>query len=226
MLVGGVRVERSSSFILVEKLKALKLDLKIQNREVFGKVQFKKALALEQLAHWDSKDRSCTLSLEELSARNEAREEFKKWVLLEEISWRQKSREVWLKEGDKNTRFFHNMDNAHWKRNSLARIRINGSWITEYADIKNGVVQAFKLLLSDQGDWRSSLDGMQFERLGEQQAARLEEPFSEEEVFEALMDLSGEKGPGPDGFPMAFWQLSWEFVKVEGQTNSGCFSYC
>ena len=29
MLVGGVRVERSSSFILVEKLKALKLDLKI-----------------------------------------------------------------------------------------------------------------------------------------------------------------------------------------------------
>ena len=29
MLVGGVRVERSSSFILGEKLKALKLDLKI-----------------------------------------------------------------------------------------------------------------------------------------------------------------------------------------------------
>ena len=107
------------------------------------------------------------------------------------------------------------MANAHRKRNPLARIKINGSWIIEDADIKNGVVHAFKLLLSDSGNWRPSLDGMQFERLGEQKATRLEEPFSEEEVFGALMDLSCEKDPGPDGFPMAFWQLSWELVKVE-----------
>ena len=105
------------------------------------------------------------------------------------------------------------MANAHRKRNSLARIKINGSWIIEDADIKNGVVHAFKLLLSDSGNWRPSLDGMQFERLGEQKATRLEEPFSEEEVFGALMYLSCEKDPGPDGFPMAFWQLSWELVK-------------
>ncbi|RVW92209.1 putative ribonuclease H protein [Vitis vinifera] len=29
------------------------------------------------------------------------------------------------------------------------------------------------------------------------------------------MDMSGDKAPGPDGFTMAFWQRSWDFVKEE-----------
>ena len=38
-------------------------------------------------------------------------------------------------------------------------------------------------------------------------------PFSEEEVYGALLGCSGDKALGPDGFSMAFWQFFWDFVK-------------
>ena len=73
--------------------------------------------------------------------------------------------------------------------------------------------RTFQGLLIDPGDWKPSIDGLNFERLEEVDVERLEKPFLEEEVFEALVGCCGEKAPGPNGFSMAFWQFSWDFVK-------------
>ncbi|KAL6342305.1 hypothetical protein AAG906_007519 [Vitis piasezkii] len=188
----------SSSFILAEKLKVLKAKLKEWNRDIFGRVEYRKDLALEQVEFWDAKEKISRLSLEELEARKEAREEYKKWVLLEEITWRQKSREVWLKEGDRNTGFFHKMANAHRRRNNVDKIRINGVWLTEENGIKEGIVNAFRSLLSNPGDWRPS----------HMDACALEMPFTEDEVFDALLGCNGDKASGLDGFSMVFWYLN------------------
>ena len=37
----------------------------------------------------------------------------------------------------------------------------------------------------------------------------------EEEVFIALNEMEGDKAPRPDGFTLAFYQESWQFVKDE-----------
>ncbi|RVW99876.1 LINE-1 reverse transcriptase-like [Vitis vinifera] len=179
----GIQVSGTTSYILSEKLKALKPILKKWNIEVFRQIKVKKQEAWNSLDLWDKEERVRELSLEEEEARKEAREMYKKWVLLEETSWRQKSREIWLKEEDRNTRFFHQMANAHRRRNQMNRVKVNGRWYNGEREIKE---------------------------------VGLEKPFTEEEVFRALSGCCGEKAPGPDGFSMAFWQFSWDFVKEEG----------
>ena len=39
--------------------------------------------------------------------------------------------------------------------------------------------------------------------------------FTEEEILAAVSGLNGDKAPSPDGFPIAFWSFSWDFVKEE-----------
>ena len=119
---------------------------------------------------------------------------------MEEVSRRQKSKELWLKEGDKNTGFFHIMANAHRRRNILLNIRD-----------KEGLVDAFQNLLSAPNSWRPPLPDLLFNVIGDVQVAKLEEMFTEEEILAAISWLSGDKAPGKDGFPLAFW----DFMKDE-----------
>ena len=63
--------------------------------------------------------------------------DYKKWALMEETSWRQKSREIWLREGDKNTKFLHKITNARSGRNLLTLVRVNGMTSTEVDNIKD-----------------------------------------------------------------------------------------
>ncbi|KAL6328006.1 hypothetical protein AAG906_031350 [Vitis piasezkii] len=144
----GFNYSGSYSFILTEKLKALKIKLKEWNSEVFGKVGVNKRLALDKVSYWDNQERLRVLNDWELEARKEAKEDFKKWVLMEEIS---------------------------------------------------GVVRAFQSLLSDPGGWRPSVNNLEFDSIGAEEAARLELMFTVEEVFLALSELNGDKAPGPDG---------------------------
>ena len=75
------------------------------------------------------------------------------------------------------------------------------------------MVSAFKDLLIDPGDWHPTLEGLNFDRIDVEETTRLEEVFTEEEVFSALSDLNGDKALSPNGFSLSFWQFSWDFVK-------------
>ena len=48
------------------------------------------------------------------------------------------------------------------------------------------------------------MDHLDFDSICEEDSVRLEAPFSEKEVVEALGSMAGDKAPGPDGFSIAF----------------------
>ena len=70
-------------------------------------------------------------------------------------------------------------------------------------------------MLSAPGGWSPPLPDLNINRIGFEEAASLEENFSEEEIRTAISGLNSDKAPGPDGFPLAFWSFSWDFVKTE-----------
>ena len=164
---------------------------------------------------WDDLEKERGLGLEEVEERAKARDEFKGWALKEETSWRQKSKETWLKEGDRNTGFFHRMATTHRRRNCFKSISINNRKLDKEDDIKEGLVEAFQNLLSALGGWHPILPEIDLNEIGFEEATKLEEAFSEEEIWTAVSRLNSDKAPSPNGFPSAFWSFSWDFVKNE-----------
>ncbi|KAJ9707979.1 hypothetical protein PVL29_000172 [Vitis rotundifolia] len=211
----GTEVNGRASFRLATKMQRVKQKIKVWNKEVFGRLEVNKNSALQQVEFWDGMESERSLTVEESDLKKEAKEAFNKWVLMEEVHWRQHSRELWLKEGDRNTGFFHRMANAHRRNNSLDSIKINGVWLTEDQEVREGIVSAFQQSFSEEPGWRADIEGLQLNQLNSREAEELELPFSEEEIHLALMEMNGDKAPGPDGFTVGFWQTCWDFVKEE-----------
>ena len=75
------------------------------------------------------------------------------------------------------------MANPHKRRNTIERIRIGGEWLIGEENVRIGIVNSFKELLIDPGGWRASPEDLNFSRIDDFEAVRLEVPFTEEEVF-------------------------------------------
>ena len=178
------------SYILAKKLTALKSDLKKWNETYFGNITVKKQQLWSKLNALDVKEDIQPLSEEEKLDQASFRADLEKAALLEEISWRQKSKVLFLKEGDSNTRFFHRMANSNRRNNCIENLMIDGAVTT------NPNILDFPRISRDNVDW-------------------LEKPFEESKVLEVIKEFNGDKSPRPDGFSMAFFQACWEILKSD-----------
>ena len=207
--------EGSPSHIFSQKLMALKADLKQWNKEVFDDVGVRKGELMRKIQQLDALEESRSLTVEERTYREDRCGELHKVMDLEEISWCQKSRILWLKKGDRNTKFFHRMANSHLRNNFIRCLNVEGTLTLDPKEVKEGIVQYYRQLYCETIPWRSTLIGLSFQTLVSKEANSLVLPFGEDEVLEAVRCMSGDKAPGPNGFTMAFYQACWGVIKMD-----------
>ncbi|KAM0889077.1 hypothetical protein ACQ4PT_027916 [Festuca glaucescens] len=182
------------------------------SKDTFGSVR-KKIQKLERrlkclrLAPWDSTD------TEAKGIERELCELFER----EEVMARQRSRIEWLKEGDRNTAFFHARASARRRTNKIkALVHEDGSSCTNIAEIKGKVEDFYDALFSSEpcSGTEAVLEAIP-EKVTMEMNGELCKPYSDEEIRTALFQMGPTKAPGPDGFPALFYQTHWEFFKAE-----------
>jgi hypothetical protein len=88
-------------------------------------IEVERGLDSERLRLWEAYTLR-GLDSESLLRRNSIASELERTILQEEISWRQKSKVLWLKAGDKCTKFFHQIANSNIRSNSIESLSVNG----------------------------------------------------------------------------------------------------
>ena len=89
----------------------------------------------------DAKERDLGLSEAETYERNTVRSQAEYLISLEEISWRQKSRMLCIKEGDNNTKLFHKVANSCKRYNHLSLLEVDGVIYEVGVEVAAQVVQ-------------------------------------------------------------------------------------
>ena len=45
----------------------------------------------------------------------------------------------------------------------MEKIKINGVWLSEEQEVRNGIVDAFQRLLTEDSEWKADIGGVRFE---------------------------------------------------------------
>jgi len=203
----------SGIYVFKEKMKRLKSDLKVWNREVFDNV-FQQGEDLQRrIQELDEKDDESEL--------DETGREERKWLLAEqrrnshsqEVILRQKAHLRWLKQGDLNTKYFHSVIKWRRVRNGLYGLRNKGQWYEEQSVVKEKVRDFYEQRFSEDDSQRVRLDNARFNSISDEDNVLLVGRISEEEVKRAMWICDSDKSPGPYGFNFGFIKFCWEEIK-------------
>lgn len=138
----------------------------------------------------------------------------------EEFLWRQKSRIRWLKEGERNTKFFHSTTIQRRMNNTISHMQNSqGDKLEKQEDIEKELINHFKTVHQEQPtDKQSAINDILYhipKLITEEHNKLLLRPVTIMEVEEASNQLKAGKAPGPDGFTSNLYHHFWDLIKAD-----------
>jgi exonuclease III len=135
----------------------------------------------------------------------------------EHLHWRQRAKEMWLKNGDRNTRYYHECVKARRRANRISEILDDSGqkWRTP-GEVESAFVRYFSNMFAagPRGDLDHCMRSIQPGVTNEMNVELLRE-FTKDEIREALFQMAPLKAPRPDGFTAEFFQKNWAMIGDE-----------
>ena len=150
-------------------------------------------MATEIILRFDVAMESRALSPAERNLRRTLKCKLLGLASLERSIARQRSRILWLKEGDACTRFFHIYASGRRRKNFVAHLKVDDVLVSEHKAKARVVDDFFENLLGSSPERGFSVD-LDFLGLPTHDLSSLEEEFTEEEVLKVIKGQELDKG--------------------------------
>lgn len=144
--------------------------------------------------------------------------DLEKWLEKEQILWAQKSRQIWMLNGERNIIYFHRLVKCMRATNRILKLQNDqGVLVDDYEELERLALDHFKCIYSIDSQRNSSdldrwLDSLNILKISQDQISELEKPLEHREIFEALSQKEAFNSPGPDGLPPGFFKSYWGIV--------------
>nr|XP_023895077.1 uncharacterized protein LOC112006991 [Quercus suber] len=180
---------------LYKKQAKTRVALRKWNKEVLGHCQVRINLLMDKISEVQKRPPA----EENGRIEEELQVELSEWLLRSEILWKQKSRELWLKEGDRNTKFFHLSTIIRRRQNNIDAIKTEeGCWVTNSNQIRQLFYSSFKSLFTEECvNFPEHLDNLLTSCITEEENSMLKKVPTREEIKETLFQMQNLKSSWP-----------------------------
>ncbi|KAL6582737.1 hypothetical protein OROMI_004815 [Orobanche minor] len=211
----GIHSFSRGMFKLSKKLLRLKYTLKEWNTHHFGNI-FNKIDQAQYAVEVVEKDFDYDPSTSNRSYLNKMNANLTLTLSMEEDFWKQKANMKWMLEGERNSKFFHNLVKKKRQIFFLHCIRDNGCLITNPEDIHVSAVNYFSNCFADKMPILDEIDPNLVPKIiTHEQNNMLCFIPTIDEIRSCIFDMEGDSVAGPDGFGIKFFQICWDIISSD-----------